>query len=157
MEDKPQQSFNLAGYIALLGVVTMLVSLLIKLLLPNLGLTVWAILAFGAVLLVYALYSSILLALSPLGLVGLSLISIFRILFFCFFEVPAVGLVLLTRLGTRASPGPVSPPGYPGASVTVPPSPPSAPPPAETPGPTSSPEPGLESTLPSDPSGNRSD
>jgi len=103
----------------------------------------------GAVLLVYAVYSLILLALSPLGLVGLGLISIFRIVFFCFFEVPAVGLVLLTRLGTRASPGPAPAAGYPGTAVTVPPSP--APPPTDSPGA------GPDSTLPSDPSEDRSD
>jgi len=114
----------------------------------------------GAVLLVYAVYSLILLALSPLGLVGLGLISAFRIVFFCFFEVPAVGLVLLTRLGTRASPGPAPAVGYPGTAVPVspsPPPPPTAPPPVEPPGPVDLPGAGVNSTPPNDPSEDRSD
>jgi hypothetical protein len=101
----------------------------------------------GAVLLIYTFYSLILLALSPLGLVGLALISVFRTIFFCFFEVPAVGLVLLTRLGTRASSAPGGTGGYPGTSMAVPPAypPPPMPPPAEPQGP------------PTDPSENRND
>ena len=84
----------------------------------------------------------------------------FRILFFCFFEVPAVGLVLLTRLGTRSSSAPASPPGYPGDSMPVPqgsPPPPMAPAPGDVPGPAGPPETGLEPPPPSDPSEDRSD
>lgn len=101
----------------------------------------------GAVLIVYALYSLILLALSPMGLVGLALISAFRTIFFCFFEVPAVGLVLLTRLGTRSSPPPVAPGGYPGSSIAAPPAP-SAPTP---------PMPPVPPPAPTDPSEDRND
>ena len=106
----------------------------------------------GAVLLVYTVYSLILLALSPMGLFGLALISVFRMIFFCFFEVPAVGLVLLTRLGTRSSPVPGDPGGYPGTSMAVPPPSYSTPPVAPTP-----PEGGIESTVPADPSEDRND
>lgn len=103
----------------------------------------------GAVLIVYTLYSLILLALSPMGLFGLALISVFRTIFFCFFEVPALGLVLLTRLGTRASPPPVAPGGYPGTSMAVPPTPPAPTPPM----PPVPPPP----VAPTDPSENRND
>ena len=104
----------------------------------------------GAVLLVYTFYSLILLALSPLGLVGLALISVFRTIFFCFFEVPAVGLVLLTRLGTRASPAPGGTGGYPATSLAVPPTYP--PPPMPPPAPPTEPQ-----GPPTDPSENRND
>lgn len=64
----------------------------------------------GAVLLVYAAYGAVLLALSLLGPIGLAAIVLFHMLFFFFFEAPALGLVLLTRAGTRAGGGPAPPP-----------------------------------------------
>ncbi len=105
----------------------------------------------GGVLLVYALYALVLLALSPLGVVGLAFIILFRVLFFCFFEVPAVGLVLLTRAGTRsASPSlaGVQPPG-------PPPGPPQPPEPVVPPAQPVGPE--IGSSPPRDPSEERSD
>jgi len=59
--------------------------------------------AMGAVLLIFGINAAILLLLSPLGIFGLILIGLYRTVFFVFVEAPAVGLVLLTRFGTRAS------------------------------------------------------
>jgi hypothetical protein len=113
----------------------------------------------GAVLLVYGIYAVILLVLSPLGLPGLALITLIRIFFFCFFEVPAVGLVLLTRVGTKSGrrvpvmePGPMTPVSPPPPVAPVeqasPPTPrPSASQPGSEPGP----------IAPADPSEDRSD
>ena len=64
----------------------------------------------GAVLLVFAVYGVVLLALSPWGIWGLLAIVLFHMVFFLFFEVPALGLVVLTRAGTRGAARPVSPP-----------------------------------------------
>lgn len=55
----------------------------------------------GAVLLVFGLYAALMLGLSALGVVGLFAIGLLRLLFWLLFEVPAVGLAMLTRLGTR--------------------------------------------------------
>jgi len=59
----------------------------------------------GAVLLVFALYAGLFLAPAALGfgLPQLILLTLLRLGFFLFFEVPAVGLVILTRAGFAAN------------------------------------------------------
>jgi hypothetical protein len=64
----------------------------------------------GAVLLVYSAYVAIVLALGLLGPIGLLAIVLFHMLFLFFFEAPALGLIVLTRAGTRAGHHPVGPP-----------------------------------------------
>jgi len=64
----------------------------------------------GAVMIVFAVYVAVLLALSPWGIWGLVAIVLFHMVFFVFFEVPALGLVVLTRAGTRGGPRPSGPP-----------------------------------------------
>jgi len=59
---------------------------------------------FAAVLLVFGVYAAILLALGTAGLPGLLAIGVVRLLFLCLFEIPGIGLVLLTRAGTRGAP-----------------------------------------------------
>jgi hypothetical protein len=63
----------------------------------------------GSVLPVFALYALSSLAPSWLGLPGLALVLVLRVLFFFLFEVPAVGLVILTRVGGRGAPAAVRP------------------------------------------------
>jgi hypothetical protein len=70
----------------------------------------------GSVLLVFALYVVLMLAPTPLGWMGLAAVAVLKLIFFLAFEVPAVGLVILTRLGTHRS----------GAEVVAPPAPPEA-------------------------------
>ena len=57
----------------------------------------------GAVLLCFGIYAAILLTLSWLGAIGLVLILLFKLFFWLLFEVPALGLVVLTRFGTRTA------------------------------------------------------
>jgi hypothetical protein len=64
----------------------------------------------GAVMIVFAVYVAVLLALSPWGIWGLVAIALFHMVFFVFFEVPALGLVVLTRAGTRGGARPSGPP-----------------------------------------------
>jgi hypothetical protein len=59
----------------------------------------------GATLLCFGLYAGSVLALGWLGLVGFVLLMLFRMFFWLMFEVPAVGLVILTRFGTRGHTG----------------------------------------------------
>jgi hypothetical protein len=70
----------------------------------------------GSVLLVFALYVVLMLAPTPLGWMGLGLVGVLKLVFFLAFEVPAVGLVILTRLGAPRS----------GVEVVAPPAPPEA-------------------------------
>jgi len=97
----------------------------------------------GAVVLTYTLIVLIKLAPTPLGFWGLFLMVIIGTLFFLLVEIPAVGLVILTRFGTRPGnrvvvAGDVPPPGPPPAPEAwrspAPPAPP-VPPPAEDPDP----------------------
>ena len=81
----------------------------------------------GAVLLVFAGYAAMLLALSPFGAAGLAAILLFHMAFFFFFEAPALGLIVLTRMGTRVA-RPPSPP----AAWAAPATSPAAPAPAGT-------------------------
>jgi hypothetical protein len=59
----------------------------------------------GAVLLIFALYAGLFLAPAALGFgaAQMVLLALLRFGFFLFFEVPAVGLVILTRAGAAAS------------------------------------------------------
>lgn len=60
----------------------------------------------GAVLLSFTLYALLKLAPTPLGVVGLVISGLLWTLFFLLIDVPAIGLLILTRLGTRtADPG----------------------------------------------------
>jgi len=55
----------------------------------------------GAVLLCFALYAAFVVAMSWLGIVGFFILLLFRLFFWLMFEVPAVGLMILTRFGTN--------------------------------------------------------
>jgi hypothetical protein len=55
----------------------------------------------GALLLTFGIYALITLATAPLGIVGLLVAILLRTIFFIVVEAPAIGLVLMTRLGTR--------------------------------------------------------
>jgi len=82
----------------------------------------------GAVLLTFTLYALIKLSPTPLGFWGLGLSVTIWLLFFFLVQLPAIGLVILTRFGTRAgakpaavsSPAPTGTysPGAPGAWVS---------------------------------------
>jgi hypothetical protein len=67
----------------------------------------------GAVSLIFAIHAAVLLVLSPLGLIGLAAISAYRTVFLVFVEAPAVGLMLLTRFGSRSSARTEAPPAPP--------------------------------------------
>jgi len=76
----------------------------------------------GAMLLTFAIYALLTLAPTPLGLAGLLIAGLWHLVFFIVVEAPAVGLVLLTRLGTqRRDDVPL------GGSVPPTPSPPAGP------------------------------
>lgn len=70
----------------------------------------------GAVLLSFGFYAAVVVALSWLGIAGLIMLMLLRMFFWLMFEVPAVGLVILTRFGTQggtaafASPAPAAEP-----------------------------------------------
>jgi len=59
--------------------------------------------ALGAVLLVFAIWSALLLVPSAFGIAGLVVIALLRLGFLCLVDIPALGLVLLTRAGSRTS------------------------------------------------------
>jgi hypothetical protein len=88
----------------------------------------------GAVLLVFAIYTVVMMAPMALGPTGLLLVGVLKVLFFLVFALPAVGLVLLTRFGTRGSSSEaVAPPEPPQPVPPTPPPPPEAPPPISSP------------------------
>lgn len=90
----------------------------------------------GAVLLGFAPYLLLVLVPSFLGLPGLILAVLLSVVIWLFLEVPAVGLVILTRAGGRASPAaaPAPPAAAPAAASAVgaEPPPPPAPEPIES-------------------------
>lgn len=96
----------------------------------------------GGVLLVFAVYALVSLAPIPLGLPGFAATWIFGLFFLLMVKVPAVGLLILTRAGSRGNSAAASP-----ASPVPPPAPPAAPAPPGT-------EPAERS--PSDPSAEKS-
>jgi len=57
----------------------------------------------GAILLCFGLYSAVLITLSWFGAFGLFVIMLFKLFFWILFGIPAVGLVLITRFGTRTA------------------------------------------------------
>lgn len=57
----------------------------------------------GAILLCFGLYSAVLITLSWMGPIGLFAILLFKLFFWILFGIPAVGLVLITRFGTRTA------------------------------------------------------
>jgi hypothetical protein len=63
----------------------------------------------GAVLGSFAIYALLVLAPTPLGLWGLPLSLLIGAAFFLAVQVPAIGLLILTRLGTARSVAPVGP------------------------------------------------
>jgi len=70
----------------------------------------------GAVMLTFGLYALITLLPTALGVLGLLVSILIGTMFFVLVEVPAVGLVLLTRAGGRAgrlAPAPAAPPAPP--------------------------------------------
>jgi hypothetical protein len=84
----------------------------------------------GAVLLTFGLYALATLLPTPLGLFGLGLVwGVVGLLFFLLIEVPAVGLVILTRAGGATVAPPQIPPR---PATTVPPAPPVGPTPPAT-------------------------
>jgi len=90
----------------------------------------------GAVLITFAIYALIRVAPTPLGLPGMFLSSILWTLFFLLIEIPAVGMIILTRMGTRAGGAaslvgpPMVPAGPAPAYPAAPPAGPMAQPPA---------------------------
>jgi hypothetical protein len=56
---------------------------------------------FGAVLITFTIYGLLKLAPTPLGIVGLVISGILWTLFFLLIDIPAIGLVILTRMGSR--------------------------------------------------------
>jgi len=70
---------------------------------------------FGAVLLVFGIYAAVLILLGTAGLPGLLAICLLRLLFLCLFEIPGLGLLLLTRAGSRGAPRPIIAPPVPPA------------------------------------------
>jgi hypothetical protein len=85
----------------------------------------------GAVLLIFGLYAGFVLLMSWLGIAGFIVLALFRLFFWLMFEVPAVGLMILTRFGTNGRTS-----VYAGVDpvVTVPPDP-GPPPPVQGPQP----------------------
>ena len=73
----------------------------------------------GAILLVFLLYSAVHLSPSFAGWLGLLLSLVLRLVFFLFFEAPAIGLVLLTGVGGKAQAG--APPALGSPSGPAPP------------------------------------
>ncbi len=68
----------------------------------------------GSVLLVYAIYVVISLSPTPLGPWGLIVSALLWMIFFVFVDLPAIGLLILTRLGSpRMSPPPAPTPAGP--------------------------------------------
>jgi hypothetical protein len=57
--------------------------------------------ALGAVLLSFGFYAGFIIVMSWLGLAGFFMLLLFRMFFWLMFEVPAVGLMILTRFGTQ--------------------------------------------------------
>jgi len=78
----------------------------------------------GAVLLVFAIYVVLMLAPSAAGFVGLIAIGALKLIFLLLIEIPAVGLVILTRFGTRRTEGIPAAPAAPPVVTTTPPAPP---------------------------------
>ena len=86
----------------------------------------------GALLLTFGIYALVTIATAPLGVLGLVIAILLRTIFFVLVEAPAIGLVLMTRFGTRrhddlpSQPPPVIPsndPVPPGFSPGMPPDP----------------------------------
>ncbi len=77
----------------------------------------------GAILLGFGLYALLTLAPTPLGLSGIVLSLVLAAAFFFLVEVPALGLVLLTRGGGKASSGAVIAPRVPSPPPAAPASP----------------------------------
>ncbi|MCH7779336.1 MAG: hypothetical protein IH848_00690 [Acidobacteria bacterium] len=74
----------------------------------------------GAVLLSFGFYAAVVVVLSWLGFAGFLMLTLFHVFFWLMFEVPAVGLVILTRFGTQG--GAVATTVY-APAATVPPEP----------------------------------
>jgi len=77
----------------------------------------------GAVLLVFAIYVVLMLAPSAAGFFGFAIIVALKLVFLLLVEIPAVGLVILTRFGTRRADTISAAPPSPPVAATVPPAP----------------------------------
>jgi hypothetical protein len=91
---------------------------------------------FGALLISFTIYGVLKLAPTPLGIVGLALSGILWTLYLLLIDIPAIGLVILTRMGSRPQPAPAFGGG---PTVITPPPAAAPPPPAGTPEPPTSP------------------
>jgi len=56
----------------------------------------------GAVLLSFGFYAAFVVVMSWLGIAGFVMLVLFRLFFWLMFEIPAVGLMILTRFGTQS-------------------------------------------------------
>jgi len=74
----------------------------------------------GAVLLGFLPYMLLVLLPSAFGLAGLVVAALFWMLIWVFLEIPAVGLVILTRAGTLPAPSAIARPSAPGDAATPP-------------------------------------
>ena len=83
----------------------------------------------GAVLLSFGFYAAFIVVMSWLGLAGLVILVLFSMFFWLMFEVPAVGLMILTRFGTQGGATAAYAPAAPASTV----------PPESTPEPTAEP------------------
>lgn len=87
----------------------------------------------GGVLLVFAIYSVVMMVPMAMGPTGLLVVGVLKFLFFLVFALPGVGLVMLTRFGTRGSPTEAAAPPAPSPPEPTPPPVPEAPPPISSP------------------------
>lgn len=77
----------------------------------------------GGVLLSFAFYAAFVILMSFLGVTGFILLVLFRLFFWLMFEVPAVGLMILTRFGTQNGSAAVFTPAPAAAAPTAEPGP----------------------------------
>ena len=85
----------------------------------------------GAVLLSFSFYAAFVITMSWLGIAGFFLLMLFRLFFWLMFEIPAVGLMILTRFGTQG--GTAAAFASPAHAAAAPAEPAPAPEPAATP------------------------
>jgi len=77
----------------------------------------------GAVLLSFGFYTAVVVVFSWLGFAGFLMLMLFHLFFWLMFEVPAVGLVILTRFGTAGGTAATAAYAPAAPSATVPPEP----------------------------------
>ena len=77
----------------------------------------------GAVLLSFGFYAAFVVVMSWLGIAGFFMLVLFHMFFWLMFEVPAVGLVILTRFGTQGGTAATAAYAPAAPAATVPPEP----------------------------------